>query len=351
MGDTFLGTSGNDLLLKSDADTVFGFNGNDKLSAGIMYGGAGDDTFIVNSSTDSVNESLQGGNDTVISEIASYTLGINVENLTLSDNEIVVGSTNAPKNGTGNSLNNTITGNSLDNILNGMDGNDTIEGLAGNDTIYGGNGNDTVRGGIGNDTLYGDSSIELSVSGNGNNDVIFGGAGHDSIFGGIGADSLYGEDGQDTLNGGSGNDALYGGAGYDTLLGGKGNDTLFGGDGADFLNAFGGSDVLLGNTPPGTTSEVDSLWGGQGADTFVIGDDITCYYQGSGVALVNGFNQQAGDKIVANGSISYIMQDVTNGSGAYGNGTYIYKQNDLIAVVTNVYGLTNNDLFKITPIE
>jgi Ca2+-binding RTX toxin-like protein len=55
----------------------------------------------------------------------AYTLGSNLENLTLTGTGAI--------NGTGNTLNNKITGNSANNILNGGAGNDTLTGGAGSD--------------------------------------------------------------------------------------------------------------------------------------------------------------------------------------------------------------------------
>jgi Ca2+-binding RTX toxin-like protein len=56
----------------------------------------------------------------------------------------------------------------------------------------------------------------------------------------------------------------YGGAGKDTLIGGYGNDALYGGTEADVLIGGAGSDYLDG----GSDGVVDSLWGGDGSDTF-----------------------------------------------------------------------------------
>ena len=65
----------------------------------------------------------------------SYTMGNNLENLTLTGTTAI--------NGTGNSLNNRITGNAANNTLIGGAGNDTLDGGTGKDSLNGGTGNDT----------------------------------------------------------------------------------------------------------------------------------------------------------------------------------------------------------------
>ena len=111
-----------------------------------MLGGAGDDRYIVDSSTDSITENLSDGTDKVYSS-ATFTISENVEQL------ILTGSSNI--DGTGNTSDNTLAGNSGNNTLNGGDGNDTLRGGAGNDTLNGGDGDDTLIGNSGIDTLDG----------------------------------------------------------------------------------------------------------------------------------------------------------------------------------------------------
>lgn len=136
---TVLSSAGCNIIGNSLNNVLIGFNGNDFLngSAGAdkMSGGLGNDTYYVDNPLDVVTESSSTGgtSDLVVSDI-NWTLGSNLENLTL---------TNAALIGTGNTLNNTITGDALDNTLNGAAGNDTLIGGDGLDTLIGGTGADT----------------------------------------------------------------------------------------------------------------------------------------------------------------------------------------------------------------
>ena len=103
------------------ADTLMG-----NAAANVLPGGGGDDTYAVGAG-DTVIENADEGTDTVRSAV-SYTLGTNVEALTLT------GAGNL--NGTGNSANNLITGNAGNNVLDGAGGVVTMTGGAGNGTYY-----------------------------------------------------------------------------------------------------------------------------------------------------------------------------------------------------------------------
>jgi Ca2+-binding RTX toxin-like protein len=102
-----------------------------------------------------ISEKAGEGIDTV-NTATSYTLGANLENLTLV---ALLGDFN----GSGNVLKNTIVGNFGANILRGFGNNDVLTGNGGTDTLYGGDGNDKLSGGDGADTLNGGAGKDIYV--------------------------------------------------------------------------------------------------------------------------------------------------------------------------------------------
>ncbi len=100
---------------------IYGNTGNNLIDGGAgadkMYGGVGDDTYVVSNSFDQANENAGEGTDTVQSSV-TFTLGANVENLTLTGAAAI--------NGTGNALANILIGNSGNNVLKGGAGADTF---------------------------------------------------------------------------------------------------------------------------------------------------------------------------------------------------------------------------------
>jgi Ca2+-binding RTX toxin-like protein len=115
---------------------------NGGAGADVMTGGAGDDTYVVDNAADKAVEALGGGNDSVISSV-EFTLGANVENLTLTGNAAIAG--------TGNGLANVVNGNTADNVLRGGAGDDVLRGGGGADALVGGEGSDSLKGGDGAD--------------------------------------------------------------------------------------------------------------------------------------------------------------------------------------------------------
>ncbi|MGH8347006.1 MAG: peroxidase family protein, partial [Pseudomonas sp.] len=140
----FFGGSGNFAGSGNVLDnTLVGGAGNDVLIGGAgadtMVGGAGNDVYEVTDLGDVVGENAGGGNDTVWTSLASYTLGANVENLFFG------GSGNFA--GTGNALGNNIVGGASNDVLIGGGGNDVMSGGFGNDTFV------FAAAGFGNDTI------------------------------------------------------------------------------------------------------------------------------------------------------------------------------------------------------
>jgi Ca2+-binding RTX toxin-like protein len=173
--DVLMGLLGNDSLLGgSGRDTLDGGDGNDILTGGggvdAMLGGLGNDIYSVMQAGEVVLESADEGTDRVDTNLGTYTLGENLENL--------VGTRTLGQTLTGNTLANVIAGAGGADILNGKAGADVLNGGGGNDKLTGGTGLDTMRGGVGTDTL----------DGGGGNDLLVGGAGRDVLAGGLGGD-------------------------------------------------------------------------------------------------------------------------------------------------------------------
>jgi Ca2+-binding RTX toxin-like protein len=150
LGDTAIKATGNDLnnrLTGNDIGNIL----DGRTGADRMTGGDGNDTYIVDNIRDVAIETnadrATGGIDTVKSSV-SFTLGANVEKLTLTGGQDV--------DGTGNALGNTIIGNIGDN---------TLLGGGGNDVITGGRDGDEIDGGAGADRLvYGSALDSTSVN-------------------------------------------------------------------------------------------------------------------------------------------------------------------------------------------
>jgi len=345
----------NTLIGNSAANTLDGALGNDSL-----VGLAGDDYYIVDSLSDIVFESLNGGLDSVIANVNGYTLSGNVEWLTLA-------STIAA--GTGNSLANTLLGNSAANTLDGGAGNDSIDAGAGNDWLNGGLGNDTLIGGLGNDYYIidslGDAVVESSSLGG--NDSVFSSVNHTlgdnfevlilgvSAVSGTGnsiANTLIGNSAANTLDGGLGNDSLvgFGGndfyivnsltdavfeavdAGTDSILAQVNNYTLAGNTewlklDSDIGVGVGNSlaNTLLGNSAANTLNGGlgnDSLVGGAGADYYIVDSLSDVVVETLGLNSTTASLDGGLDSVVANvsgytlsGNVEWLRLDSTIGAG------------------------------------
>ncbi len=155
---SFMGTSGDDIIIGTPGDDVIrGGGGND-----VLCGRGGNDVILGGSGDDQIDGGA--GDDRLLG-------------------------------GTG------------DDRIEGSAGRDRIGGMAGDDELHGGNGPDRLIGGADDDALHGGAG----------RDRLDGGTGRDRLFGLGGPDVLRGGNGPDRLDGGSGSDVLDGGAGADRL--------------------------------------------------------------------------------------------------------------------------------------
>ncbi|HSO42136.1 MAG TPA: hypothetical protein VLR47_04720, partial [Rhodospirillales bacterium] len=212
-----------------------------------LYGGPGNDSYLVREPQDVVSEKAGQGYDTVEIDhspagLDSYTLGPNLEKLIVQEPTFY---------GLGGC---ELTGNDLDNVITATTTADKLVGAGGNDTLYGG-----------------------PIGENASEDT-----GADDFFGGKGNDTIYGFGGDDIMSGQAGNDTMYGDAGNDRMVGGTGLDRLSGGGNEDIYDynmltdskPGGSRDVVLDFEGVGTAggdhidlSTIDAVGGGTN-DTF-----------------------------------------------------------------------------------
>lgn len=296
------GNSGNNTITgNSAANTLDGEGGADTL-----IGASGNDTYVVDDADDIVNEGSFGNIDGVISSI-NYTLGANLENLTLSGSATI---------GTGNSEDNTIIGTDVANTLSGGQGGDDLLIGADGDDLYivnstsddiseaASEGTDTVQSSA---TFVLDTNVEnLTLTDSGN----FNGTGNgvdNVIIGNEGNNVLEGRGGNDDLSGGEGNDVLDGEGGTDTLSGGLGNDTY-----------------IIDATPDTVTEAVDA-----GTDTvessvtYTLDDNVERLTL-TGTSAINGTGNSLANEITGNSAANELrgLGGTDTLIGGLGNDTY-----------------------------
>ncbi|OPY89219.1 MAG: Bifunctional hemolysin/adenylate cyclase precursor [Syntrophus sp. PtaU1.Bin208] len=341
-GNDFLnGGSGGDTLFGGNGDdTLYGLGGNDFLDGGkgsdAMAGGTGDDAYYMDNAGDVVIEALDSGTDRVKATF-DYTLGDNVENLDLA---VTV------KNGTGNSLSNTIKGNSEANSLSGLSGNDTLYGYGGNDTLDGGAGSDTMVGGDGDDIYSVDNegdvvkevsrpgkdrvnaSLDYTLGDNVENLYLYG-----SAVTGIG-NRL-----SNAIQGNGNDNTLYGLGGSDILDGGSGSDTMVGGNGSDLYYVDNAGDVVVeasGAGTDGVEATVDYTLGDNLENLNIYGSAVTGTGNGLNNSIYGNNNANilsglSGNDTLSGGDGSDILNGGSGGdrmTGGNGNDTYYVDNAD-----------------------
>lgn len=148
MGRTFNGVKASAAKM---GQVVYGSQENDILTGfssggAVLRGGDGDDTYYVMSPSDTIIEGADSGSDIVVTWRTSYTLGANVEDLSVLGMDLY---------GVGNDLRNTITGGDGRQTLVGRGGNDVLTGGAGADVfvVDAGDGSDVITDFAAGDTV------------------------------------------------------------------------------------------------------------------------------------------------------------------------------------------------------
>jgi autotransporter-associated beta strand protein len=314
IGQTITGNAAN--------NTITGGGGLDH-----MVGGDGSDIYFADLASDVVietnNSFAVGGNDLVnfTGSAGTFTLGLNVERLTLQGVAAI--------NGIGNALSNILTGNSAAN---------TLSGLGGYDIINGGGGLDHMTGGDGSDTYYADLATDVVTESNavlatGGDDLVYftGASGTFKLGANVERLTLQGVSAIDGTGNGLAN-TIIGNAAANVINGGLGNDVLTGGLGND---TFRFDTLLAANIDTITDFNV-------AADTIQLENAIFTGLTAGAVITAGQFHditaaaQDADDKILYNHTTGNLTFD-SNGLAAGGQTVFAH--------VTANTALTNLDFF------
>jgi Ca2+-binding RTX toxin-like protein len=282
-------------------------------------GGLGNDTYMLDNTSDLTIETANEGTDTVSSSV-SYSLGDNIENLTLTGATAI--------DGVGNASDNVLTGNAVANVLAGGAGNDTLNGGAGADSLVGGLGNDTYQvdnvgdvvtenAGEGTDTV--NSAITYVLGANIENLTLTGTA----------AINATGNALDNVLIGNSGSNVLDGGAGSDTMIGGLGNDTFV-------VDNVG--DLVTENVSAGTDTVSSSI-------SYTLSDNLENLIL-TGALAINGAGNASNNVLTGNAAINVLTGGAGNDTlnGGAGADTLVGGLGNDIYMVDNASDLITEDV-------
>jgi Ca2+-binding RTX toxin-like protein len=321
-----------------------------------MFGGQGNDRYFIDTSGDSIAESVNNGRDQVtVRNAAALTKAIDdVEDYTFIGTARV-----------------SFTGNAGDNAITSAGASDTLFGEAGNDTLNGGAGADLLEGGDGNDNYVvdnaGDMVRETTADISGGIDLVLSsvsftlgsgldrleltgtatvnGTGNDlanNLRGNNAANRISALGGNDAFDGVGGNDTLDGGLGADTMFGGTGNDTYFVDDLSDvvieeFSGTKGGIDTVISSVSFSLRSNQEhlTLIGRTEERTFGGGNQLNNRITGNdGDNELSGF--EGNDTVIGGGGNDLLLGEVMIG----GTGDDLYRVDLGAKVMESISGIS-----------
>ena len=362
---TIDGGAGSDTIIGSQGDdTIYGGYESSGYSEDAMYGGDGDDTFLLKwgNGADSMDGgagsdtiSLVSGTNVSLTVTGDFSDSVtNVENLELNGRNFVVNGSDSDQNLDLSGLTVTDSTGGGDVVINAGAGEDTISGTNWDDTINGGADTDTAAyadAEVGNfDFDYAPGTGVYTVTdrtgAEGTDTLIdvervgFDGKVYDLVGGSNGDDTISGTDANEIIVGLDGDDELTGGKGDDVLLGGDGSDTAyFSGNYADYIIEYIESlDVLKVTDTRVDGDGVDYLRNVEYlkfADTYVDvleGTAADESFNGGSTPDVTGTNKSYIDVIIGKDG-----DDTINGGYEYGGG--------VSGVGDHLYGNGGNDTF------
>jgi trimeric autotransporter adhesin len=344
---TLTGTANIAATGNAGSDVLTAGAGDDTLIAGsgpaTLIGGTGNTTFVINSSSDVIQESSTTTNNQVVSSVG-YTLPNAINTLTLTGTANLVGRANGG--------NDTLVSNSGVDTLYGGSGNDTFVVNNPGDVIVFGSGTVTIVDGFQPGYSLPSGALTLMLSGtanlvgraDGGNDTLISNSGVDTLYGGSGNDTFVinnsadvvvdtvtttsnaiqssvsftlptnvntlvltgtaalvgtGNSAADVISANSGNDTLIAGTGLATLTGGARNDVFVVNNTGDVVRGAptGVSDTLYSSVSYTLAANVDTL---------VL----------TGTASIAGAANSDNDTLISNSGVDTLI-------GGSGNETYV----------------------------
>ncbi len=307
--DVLSGGAGNDLLNGGAGnDVLIGEGGNDT-----MVGGADNDIYILSDLGDAIVEAPGGGVDAVFVSANDVVLPSNLEVAYLFGTASRI---------TGSAGDEQIVANpQLASRLDGGGGNDVLWGMGLADTLIGGAGDDIIqgqgspaemRGGVGNDS-YVVGNLGAVVIENANE-------GADTVYVTINGYTLplnvevtYLSGVATQLTGSSAGDVIVGNPAVPSSIdGAAGDDELWAGGQADTLVGGAGNDILRGQ------ANTAQLRGGDGHDSYVVGDVATLIVENANEGLDTAYVAVNDYVLPANLELAYLSGAATRLTGSAG---------------------------------